>query len=88
VLGLYTMAICSGQIDSAHVHGYTRPCQAWDAGIFVGYYISHFRPGFPEVSDRHKTRATRRDSGEVLPADPAALALRPCRAVRHSPSCM
>jgi nicotinamidase-related amidase len=43
------------------------------AGIFVGYCISHFRPGFPEVSDRNKTRAARRDSGEVLPTDPAAL---------------
>jgi nicotinamidase-related amidase len=43
------------------------------AGVFVGYYISHFRPGFPEVSDRNKTRAARRDAGEVLPTDPAAL---------------
>jgi nicotinamidase-related amidase len=43
------------------------------AGIFVGYCISHFRPGFPEVSDRNTTRAARRDSGEVLPTDPAAL---------------
>jgi nicotinamidase-related amidase len=43
------------------------------AGVFVGYCISHFRPGFPEVSDRNTTRAARRDSGEVLPADPAAL---------------
>src|SRR5499427_3190571 len=43
------------------------------AGVFVGYCISHFRPGFPEVSDRNKTRAARRDSGEVLPADPAML---------------
>src|ERR671915_977047 len=43
------------------------------AGIFIGYCISHFRPGFPEVSDRNKTRAARRDSGEVLPADPARL---------------
>jgi nicotinamidase-related amidase len=43
------------------------------AGIFIGYCISHFRPGFPEVSDRNKTRAARRDSGEVLPADPKAL---------------
>jgi nicotinamidase-related amidase len=43
------------------------------AGIFVGYCISHFRPGFPEVSDRNTTRAARRDSGEVLPEDPAAL---------------
>jgi nicotinamidase-related amidase len=43
------------------------------AGVYVGYCISHFRPGFPEVSDRNKTRAARRDSGEVLPADPAEL---------------
>jgi nicotinamidase-related amidase len=43
------------------------------AGIFVGYCISHFRPGFPEVSDRNTTRAARRDAGEVLPTDPAAL---------------
>ena len=43
------------------------------AGIFVGYCISHFRPGYPEVSDRDQTRAARRDSGEVLPEDPAAL---------------
>jgi nicotinamidase-related amidase len=46
---------------------------ARNAGVFVGYCISHFRPGYPEVSDRNKTRAARRDSGEVLPADPAAL---------------
>jgi nicotinamidase-related amidase len=45
------------------------------AGIFVGYCISHFRPGFPEVSDRNPTRAARRDAGEVLPADPSALIL-------------
>jgi hypothetical protein len=43
------------------------------AGIFVGYCISHFRPSFPEVSDRSTTRAARRDAGEVLPADPMAL---------------
>ena len=43
------------------------------AGVFVGYCISHFRPGFPEVSDRNTTRAARRDSGEVLPADPTTL---------------
>ena len=43
------------------------------AGVFVGYCISHFRPGYPEVSDRDQTRAARRDSGEVLPTDPAAL---------------
>ena len=46
---------------------------ARSAGIFVGYCISHFRPGFPEVSDRSTTHAARRDSGEVLPTDPAAL---------------
>jgi nicotinamidase-related amidase len=45
------------------------------AGIFVGYCVSHFRPGFPEVSDRSATRDARRDAGEVLPADPAALIL-------------
>src|SRR2546425_11709829 len=43
------------------------------AGVFVGYCISHFRPGYPEVSDRNTTRAARRDSGEVLPADPTML---------------
>ena len=43
------------------------------AGIFVAYCISHFRPGYPEVSDRDQNRAARRDSGEVLPTDPAAL---------------
>ena len=46
---------------------------ARNAGVFIGYCISHFRPGFPEVSDRDKTRAARRDSGEVLPTDPAML---------------
>jgi nicotinamidase-related amidase len=48
---------------------------ARQAGLFVGYCISHFRPGFPEVSDRNTTRAARRDAGEVLPVDPAALIL-------------
>ena len=43
------------------------------AGVLVGYCISHFRPGFPEVSDRNTTRAARRDAGEVLPADPTTL---------------
>ena len=46
---------------------------ARSTGIFVCYCISHFRPGFPEVSDRNVTRAARRDSGEVLPTDPLAL---------------
>ena len=46
---------------------------ARNAGIFVCYCISHFRAGFPEVSDRDLTRAARRDSGEVLPANPAEL---------------
>ena len=48
---------------------------ARSAGIFVCYCISHFRPGFPEVSDRDVTRAARRDSGEVLPTDPLDLNL-------------
>ena len=43
------------------------------AGVFVAYCVSHFRPGYPEVSDRDRTRAARRDSGEVLPADPTEL---------------
>lgn len=43
------------------------------AGVFVVYCVSHFRPGYPEVSDRDQTRAARRDSGEVLPTDPAEL---------------
>ena len=30
---------------------------ARNAGVFVGYCISHFRPGLPEVSDRNTTRA-------------------------------
>lgn len=47
--------------------------EARNAGIFVCYCVSHFRPGFPEVSDRNATRAARRDSGEVLPTDPAEL---------------
>ncbi len=46
---------------------------ARSTGIFVCYCISHFRPGFPEVSDRDVTRAARRDSGVVLPTDPADL---------------
>ncbi len=46
---------------------------ARSTGIFVCYCISHFRPGFPEVSDRDVTRAARRDSGEVLPTDPVDL---------------
>ena len=40
------------------------------AGVFVAYCVSHFRPGYPEVSDRDQTRAARRDSGEVLPDGP------------------
>jgi len=43
------------------------------AGMFIGSCLSHCRPGFPEVSDRTKTRAARRDVGAVLPTAPAAL---------------
>ncbi len=43
------------------------------AGVFVVYCVSHFRPGYPEVSDRDTTRAARRDSGEVFPTDPMTL---------------
>jgi hypothetical protein len=43
------------------------------AEVFVGYGLSHVRPGVPEVLDRQKTRAARRDAGDVLPADPTTL---------------
>ena len=46
---------------------------ARNAGVFVCYCVSHFRPGFPEVSDRNTTRAARRDSGEVLPTNATEL---------------
>jgi nicotinamidase-related amidase len=46
---------------------------ARQAGIYVGYCVSHFRPGWPEVSERSDERAARRDAGEVLPVEPAAL---------------
>ena len=42
------------------------------AGVFVGYCISHFRPGFPEVSDRSTTRAARRDAARPPPRRLAA----------------
>ena len=42
---------------------------ARSAGIFVCYCISHFRPGFPEVSDRDVVRAARRDSGGLPASD-------------------
>src|SRR2546428_13309082 len=55
------------------------------AGVFVGYCISHFRPGFPEVSDRNPTLAARRDAGEVRPAGPATLSHPPVQPQQGEP---
>ncbi len=46
---------------------------ARNAGLFVTYCISHFRPGYPEVPAHNNPRSAMRASGEVLPADPAML---------------
>src|SRR5262245_48635330 len=46
---------------------------ARNAGIFVTYCISHFRPGYPEVPAQNNQRSPMRAAGEVLPADPAML---------------
>jgi nicotinamidase-related amidase len=46
---------------------------ARNAGLFVTYCISHFRPGYPEVPAQNNPRSGMRASGDVLPADPAML---------------
>ena len=46
---------------------------ARNAGLFVTYCISHFRPGYPEIPAHNNPRSAMRSSGEVLPADPAML---------------
>ena len=46
---------------------------ARQAGIFVTYCISHFRPGYPEIPAQHNPRSPMRATGAVLPADPALL---------------
>jgi nicotinamidase-related amidase len=46
---------------------------ARNAGIFVIYCISHFRPGYPEIPAQHNPRSPMRAAGAVLPADPARL---------------
>ena len=46
---------------------------ARQAGIFVTYCISHFRPGYPETLAQHNLRSSMRATGAVLPADPAPL---------------
>jgi len=46
---------------------------ARQAGIFVTYCISHFRPGYPEIPAQHNLRSPMRATGAVLPADPALL---------------
>lgn len=46
---------------------------AREAGVFVAYCVSHFRPGYPEVPASNNPRSALRASGQVPPADPAAL---------------
>ena len=46
---------------------------ARNAGIFVAYCVSHFRPGYPEIPAHNNPRSALRASGEVPPADPAIL---------------
>src|SRR5437899_4479479 len=46
---------------------------ARQAGIFVTYCMSHFRPGYPEIPAQHNPRSPMRATGAVLPADPALL---------------
>ena len=46
---------------------------AREAGIFVAYCVSHFRPGYPEVPASNNPRSAMRASGQVPPADPATL---------------
>ena len=46
---------------------------ARNAGIFVTYCISYFRPGYPEIPAENNPRSPMRAAGEVLPADPAML---------------
>jgi len=46
---------------------------ARNAGVFVAYCVSHFRPGYPEVPASNNPRSAMRTSGQVPPADPATL---------------
>ena len=46
---------------------------AREAGVFVAYCVSHFRPGYPEVPASNNPRSALRTSGQVPPADPTAL---------------
>jgi nicotinamidase-related amidase len=46
---------------------------ARNAGVFVAYCVSHFRPGYPEVPASNNPRSAMRASGQVPPADPATL---------------
>jgi len=46
---------------------------AREAGLFVCYSATVFRPGYPEVSERNKTFSERKRSGQAAVSDPIAL---------------
>ena len=46
---------------------------ARDAGVFVCYSATVFRPGYPEISDRNKTFSQRKNSGQPAVGDPVSL---------------
>ena len=46
---------------------------AREAGTFVAYCVSHFRPGYPEIPASNNPRSALRASGQVPAADPATL---------------
>ena len=47
--------------------------EARDAGLFVCYSATVFRPGYPEISDRNKTFSQRKNSGQPAVSDPVTL---------------
>lgn len=46
---------------------------ARNAGLFVCYSATVFRPGYPEISDRNKTFSQRKNSGQPAVSDPVSL---------------
>lgn len=46
---------------------------AREAGVFVAYCVSHFRPGYPEVPASNNPRSALRTSGQVMPMEPGML---------------
>jgi nicotinamidase-related amidase len=46
---------------------------AREAGLFVCYSATVFRPGYPEVSERNKTFSERKRSGQAAVSDPTTL---------------